>query len=56
MQYFLEGESKCNSKKVINNKNNNEASTPIVRPCAFLTPSVLHFAACLYTNILEVPT
>lgn len=34
MQYFLEGESKCNSKKVINNKRkkkptvSSEASTP----------------------------
>lgn len=58
MQYFLEKESKYNSKKVINNKKNNisrDASTPKLREHVPFSAFVVHFSSCLRINIFKVP-
>lgn len=60
MQYFLEGESKYNSKKVINNKTHthtmsSETSTPKLREHVPFSAFVVHFSSCLCVNIFKVP-
>lgn len=64
MQYFLEGESKYNSKKVINSKKkkqnqktmmSGDTSTPKLREHVPFSASVVHFSSCLCVNIFKAP-